>query len=118
MINVERPSKDIAGEVARAADALVDRLDAASYEIADRLDSVSHELADHANTFGAHLGDVRARLGKSVRRIGDAMSDLGKSAERPGSRVVRSFEDFAREVRQSYDRLTGRRPRSRLAFWR
>jgi hypothetical protein len=118
MVNVERPSKDLASEMARAADALVDRIDAASYELADRLDSAGHELSERAETIGQQLGETRSRLGESFRRIGDAVSDLGKSAERPSSRVVRSFEDFGREVRRSYDRLTGRRPASRLFFWR
>jgi hypothetical protein len=97
---------------------LADRIDAAGSELAGRIDEASAQIATRIDVIADELGEARVRFGRSFRRLGDAVADLGDGAKRPTSKMGRVLEDIAYDARRSWDRITGKRPKSRWAFWK
>lgn len=97
---------------------LADRIDAAGSELAGRIDEASAQIATRIDVIADELGEARVRFGRSFRRLGDAVADLGSSTRRPSSKIGRVLEDVVGDAQRSWDRITGKRPKSRWMFWR
>jgi phage-related minor tail protein len=87
----------------------------------DAMRDAASDLADRVDEVADEVSAASQRLGKHVRRVGEAVAEYSKDAERPATGVARALDDLGYEAKQSFDRITGRRPRpwyERLLFWR